>query len=428
MATVTAPYPSKMDEIYNASIVEIDRSGDRDFVTLKNRVGDPIMTTRIRNAVKNISKSVRRIGAYDYTWQDILVPGWYASGRPNEKLANPGTLPPSWAMDAEWSPCGRYLAITSTLSPYFQVYKRSGDALSKLTNPGILPFSAGSNVAWSPDGQYLLVSLASSNHSLYQRSGDTFTLVTSGGSAFSPVPSGGKQITWSSDGMYVAFGALNPPYLEWYKRNSPSATTFTRLTAPTQPDALNSFSRQGVLWSPDGTYLAVATGLTPYVALYKRDGDALEKLTMTSPAAGVARSLAWSLDGKYLAVGCASTPYLTIYRREGDELSKLTSNIVPEAANAVSDLVWSPDGRYLAGALSASPYQAVWEFTYDEKLYKLPDLAALTGESVGVSFSPDGRNLVWTCTITPFIAWYKTANLPIRGAAVRIDADKPYPG
>ena len=69
-------------------------------------------------------------------------------------------------------------------------------------------------------------------------------------------------------------------------------------------------------FSPDGAYLAVAHGSSPYITIYKRSGDTFTKLPdPASLPAGTGYGTAFSPDGTYLSVTHDSSPFITIYKR-----------------------------------------------------------------------------------------------------------------
>src|SRR5690606_39796025 len=71
----------------------------------------------------------------------------------------------------------------------------------------------------------------------------------------------------------------------------------------TVPDVLPAGNGAGVSWSPDGQYLAGAHGGSPYVTVYKRDGDTLTKIANPDVwPDGNRPGASWSPDGQSPAV------------------------------------------------------------------------------------------------------------------------------
>ena len=75
-------------------------------------------------------------------------------------------------------------------------------------------------------------------------------------------------------------------------------------------------------WSPDGTYLAVGSTTSPYIAIYKRDGTAFSRLA--APAVlppGAVYGGAWSPSGGQLvAVSYAAGSAVSVYKFENEAI------------------------------------------------------------------------------------------------------------
>lgn len=107
------------------------------------------------------------------------------------------------------------------------------------------------------------------------------------------------------------------------------------------PDVQPPGSPSGVALSSDGTYLASSHSSSPYMAIYKRVGDTVTKLTnpVTTPP-NDSFCVGFSSDDTYLAYGHSSSPFITIYKRSGDTFTKLANPAVLPAA-AVTSLVFT---------------------------------------------------------------------------------------
>jgi len=123
------------------------------------------------------------------------------------------------------------------------------------------------------------------------------------------LPTGvGYGCTFDPTGTYLAVVHVNSPYITIYKRDG---DTFTKLADPSTLPAGNGY---GCTFDPTGTYLAVAHGTSPYITIYKRDGDTFTKLADPStlpPNTGY--GCAFDPTGTHLAVAHANSPYITIY-------------------------------------------------------------------------------------------------------------------
>jgi len=133
------------------------------------------------------------------------------------------------------------------------------------------------------------------------------------------------------------------------------------------PATLPTGAGEEAKFSPDDTYLAVAHGTTPFITIYKRNGDTFTKLN--NPAnlpTGTAHCVGWSYDNTYLAVGHDTSPYITIYKRSGDTFTKL-ANPADLPQGAVDGIAWSKTNSTY---LYAGVYNSI--FTYG-RMYKRTD-------------------------------------------------------
>lgn len=105
-------------------------------------------------------------------------------------------------------------------------------------------------------------------------------------------------------------------------------------------------------WSPNGEFLAVSSGSTPYILLYQRSGSNLTQLP--NPAiipTAAANHVAWSPCGDFLAVTTQATPYIIIYQRLGNSFVKLPDPAsLPNGFSSVAgnNVAFSPNSDFLA--------------------------------------------------------------------------------
>lgn len=224
-------------------------------------------------------------------------------------------IPPNGVRGVSFSPDSTYMAVSVTVSPFLIIYKRSGDVFTKLPNPATLPTAEATCIAFSADGLSLAVCFGTTQSNVYNRVGDTFTRVAT--------PSNGglaNGMCFSADGIYLAIATTGTPFINIYKR---SGDVFAKLPSPsTLPTGVGN----DVAFSADGVYLSVAHANTPFVTNYKRSGDTFTKIANlgtlpTDHATGVA----YSLDGVNLAVCHNTSPYISLYKRSGDTLLKLSN-------------------------------------------------------------------------------------------------------
>ena len=156
------------------------------------------------------------------------------------------------------------------------------------------------------------------------------------------------------------------------KKGTPVAIKAAWVDPPTKlpdPAVLPTGTGNGVAWDPTGQYLAVAHGSSPYLTVYRREGDSLTKLP--DPAVlpmGIGYGVAWDPTGQYLAVAYSNIPCLTVYRRDGDSLTKLPDPaVLPTGIGR--GVAWDPTGQYLAVGHVSSPYLTVYKgFAWGERV------------------------------------------------------------
>jgi WD40 repeat protein len=200
-------------------------------------------------------------------------------------------------------------------------------------------------VFWTPNGSYLLFCNADGNTALwlYSFSAGTLTKLSEHDTASFANGNGGISI----NGDYIAVGCYSSPYLTWYTM---AGSTITKRTDPSALPAVGKYPA----WCPsDDQYLAVCHYVgdgTSGLSFLKRNGTtALDTLTTPDDPGGNGYICAW--NGNYLAVGHAASPYITMYRRDGDTLTKLTG-VGFAHTGACSALAWH--GNYLAAAQSGT--------------------------------------------------------------------------
>jgi len=315
---------------------------------------------------------------------------------PGVKLSNPGTLPTGEGNGCCFSLDGVYLAVVHDTSPYITIYKRSGDTFTKLSDPGTLPTGEAEGCAFSPCGTYLAVVHHTSPYlTIYERSGDTFTKLSN--------PATLPGITaygcdFSSDGNYLA--VTHQSGFIVYKI---SGSTFTESDSFT----LGQYTFY-CRFSPDNTYLTVATSGTPYIYIYRRIGDTFVKLSNPStlpPSAAFEHN--FTPDGKYLIIATGgSSYYLTIYEITGDTFTKIEDpeDMPPSTSEG---LAVSRDGKYIAVGHNLGVYMTVYK-KIGGVFIKLSDPAStLSDKGYGCDFSPDGRYLAIVTHGSPYINIYK---------------------
>lgn len=212
--------------------------------------------------------------------------------------------------------------------------------------------------------------------------------------------SSSNGISYSPNGTFLAVAQNAAPYITIYKLTD---GIYVKIADPT---VVPTSAGRGVSWSSDGVYLAVACISSPYLVVYKRSGDIFTKLADPDilPSSN-GNGVAFSPDGLHLAVAHSSSPFLTIYKRNGDVFNKLAnpSTLPPNQGNGVG---YSADGVYMAVAHAGSPNVTIYKRNGDVYT-KLNNPSLLpTGTGQNVAFSPDGSMFAVAHVATPFMTVY----------------------
>lgn len=283
----------------------------------------------------------------------ILV--YERAGTTFNKLPDPGTLPTGGATKCKWSPNGDFLAVSHATSPFITIYQKKGNTLTKLSDPSTLPGGTGFDVNWTSNGEYLLVNSApnSTGGAIYSVTGTTFTYFSSSAPNASGAATSG---CFSHDSQYCVTSAQFSDALIAYQR---AASVFSSITAPATPAGFPN----GLAFSPDDLSFAVAMTGGDNLALYNFS-SALGTFTQLSspsslPGAGT-NGVAWSPNGLYLAFAIGSAPYLIVYQRSGSTYTALTAPS-SQPAGVAQGVSWSPNGEFLAVVGQTTPYIQIYQ-------------------------------------------------------------------
>jgi len=212
---------------------------------------------------------------------------------------------------------------------------------------------------------------------------------------------------WPSANTFGGFAqaTLSATYrLQIYKKKG-LTNTYDKLLNPTFPTS----AIWGMDSSPNGKFLAAAINATPFISIYKKDGETFNLLS--NPASlptGAGRDVAFSPDGNYLAVGHGVTPFVTIYKISGDTFTKIATPFNTLPGGTTLSVAFSPDGNYFASGMSVSPYVNVWRIdSTTDTFTKLTIPTAGSGGNVNsVKFSPDSLHLVYAGGNAPSYGGY----------------------
>lgn len=242
-------------------------------------------------------------------------------GSATTAFTNPATLPAGAAISIGVHPSGNFVAVGHSTTPFMSVYPTDQVAAFgvKLANPGTLPASQVISAQFSPLGDYLAVGVAASPYlQVYP-----FSYTVSAASALvgvigviaanpSVLPGGGpgseRCVAWRPQGDFIAMGTGTSPYLYVVPFNRLTGAFGTALTVPVQPGTIVN----SVRWSPDGVYLIVTNNAAPFLSIYDFSASTITTtvgFTNTGPTLSPL-NLAVHPSGDYLVYLTTTSPYL----------------------------------------------------------------------------------------------------------------------
>jgi WD40 repeat protein len=249
-------------------------------------------------------------------------------------IAYPANLPTATLFTSA-SDDGKYIVGCYSSSPYLVVLKKETDGtVMRLADPtGTAGFSI-SKVKMSPDGNYFVaVQSVSPFIQIWKRTGDVFDLMSDPAN----LPTGAaQQATFSQDSTYLVITHSQTPFITIYKL---IGGVYTKLDNPT---TLPTGNTVGVSATSDMTYLFVGVSVFPFLYLYKRSGDVFTKLPdpLNLPSSS-GDAISVSPDSTYVAVGSPQYANLAIYKRSGDTFTRIP-DLIPIIFGAVATLYFSP--------------------------------------------------------------------------------------
>ena len=319
-------------------------------------------------------------------------------------------LSPYGASVLDWSPDGKFLAVSGILNPYVKVF----DVRSKKRVMTLRKLAGGSHgLAYSPDGRYLAAGQAFTQWlqgvSVMIWDAKSGALVKSLRGPFAPDKPANSvtYLAFSPDGRYLAVGYMGDvqhPRDNIYLYD-------TRTWLPLRSFGTNEHIDGGLLFSPDGRHLAhgtmegdiriwdVASGrLVRVIKAYSN--EAYNKRSNAKRSNDV-ESLVYSPDGKQIVTGTdtgseyghlneATGEFVTGKNNEQVKVWGVDGALVRTVGGfttPVAALTFSHDGKYLV--TGSDKKVKVW----DTRSWRVLETFTISDAPMSAEFSPDNKYL-----------------------------------
>jgi len=239
-------------------------------------------------------------------------------------------------------------------------------------------------LAWSPDEKYIASASYDKTVQVWEPStGKLKNLYTHHTSFW--IGSRVHSLSWSPDSSCIASGGDDKTVRIWK-------------IGVEEPLAMYHDHHDSVLavaWSPDGKYIASASGITTFVWDVDTQKTLLNFGSFTRPV----QALAWSPDSKLLAIGGWND---TIYVHDCS-LRKTTQSAIAyrEHSDFVQALAWSPDGIRIASASNDKTVR-LWDPQTGQTLLTY---RGHTDAVKAVAWSPDGKYIASAGVDTTVQVW-----------------------
>lgn len=366
---------------------------DGDAILIVQGTGDSEIT-RVTVAVQGVANPAWSPGG------DVIAFSAQADGQPDNRdiytlrmadsvLTNL-TNHPGDDDNPAWAPKGQSLAFQTDRDGNDNIYTMNADGTYQ--TPLTIDPAADLEPDWSSDGR--LIAFSSDRNGVY----DIHVMTESGVDqrVLAPFPADDLQPRWppplapSVDELAFASGSLTG-FRDLYIVSIPGART-SRLTE--NPSADNTMPS----WSPDGTWVALASDQADNYDIYIMKADRSAEPIRLTTHWGPDVHPAWSPDGSQIAFESKREEGhwdIWIINADGSELRNLTSSAQTDEGNPA----WAPDGRRLAFSSDRDGAYAIYVMNADGS-GEPRRLAGVQGDAFFPAWSPDGASIALRATLT----------------------------
>ena len=283
--------------------------------------------------------------------------------------------------------------VLAVSSQYTMEVRYNGNILQPSQWSPVVSFTTAATFAYE---KYLAVGflspVAAKPINLYGQDVDTFNLLPT-----PPVDNSNQvnDISFSSDGLYVALALNDAPFISIYKRSGDNLVKMsTPAIAPTG-------SARGVSFGKGSNFLLVAHEVSPFFTFYKRNGEIFEK--RANPATlpnGMCTCCAFSPDGKTFAVGSSAGTRINIYETTPEGVLTRSTDPSTLPSGSMAALRFSADGIYLSAGFSAGAFIINYKWN-GTRFVALPAPSAPPSTGVlSLAYSPDSTYLAFSTSNT----------------------------
>ncbi len=277
---------------------------------------------------------------------------------------------PGAAVEAAYSPDGRYLAVAVEDGPIMVLNATDHTPVVNLTTAA--NWISPSSFSWGPNSDKIGAGYSGGAVAVWRIPSGTWAWTK--GSLFYEV----KGVSWSPDGRYLAAGIVNSVYVYWGQSGALNATMHMNYGG-SQP--------AGLSWSHDSSYIAVGQ------QAFAPQGALLVVFT----ANNWGKALQWRWDGplmdevafegraRYLSVQLGSSRVEVWTVRNWTQFASLPT------VTGVEQSGWTFDGARLV-MLETAP-SAAPNTTEDFGSFEVLRIGGGVGDAVSLASSPDGRRV-----------------------------------
>jgi WD40 repeat protein len=177
------------------------------------------------------------------------------------------------------------------------------------------PQAAGNAVVFTPDGDYIAVGTPSSSGYIVLLNHTTPGSVSLAATYnVGSANIGVGAIDFSPDGNYLATTGIlgGVSTIGFTLLNHTVAGSLSLAATYNLANSGGVSFGNGTKFSPDGDYIVVTGGVSPYVTLLNHTTPGSVSLATTYTASSTSFGCAYSVDGNYIAFGSISDPHITI--------------------------------------------------------------------------------------------------------------------